>query len=218
MIDDLREFVAPDVDGAVDKAAKHFGVPSDRLAFAVLSGRMPISGVGTRVLLLASVREELAQVGPAGEFLVGVLERMQVGGPIKVEQSEEEGQILLRIRGGRTRELTRRDPKVQGALAHLATRAAQRVDPEATVRIDVGGDPHAGGDPHVGGDTGGEERLEELARSKARQAQAQGREVLLAPMSGRERWIVHNTLKSVPGIQTESVGEGRHKRIKILPI
>jgi predicted RNA-binding protein Jag len=36
-------------------------------------------------------------------------------------------------------------------------------------------------------------------------------------MSSRERWIVHTVLRTIAGVRTESVGEGRLKRVKIVP-
>ena len=63
----------------------------------------------------------------------------------------------------------------------------------------------------------GEEHLEEMARSRAREARSEGREVLLPAMDSRERWVVHNALKTVDGVRSERVGEGRLKRVKIYP-
>ena len=238
----MREFAAESLDAAMEKAAEHFGVSTDQLEVSVLSGRMQISGVGSRVVILATIRDEPRhatvrdeprqatirdeprhatirdesrhatirdeprQGGPTGEFVLGVLDRMGLGDGLEVGEFEEEGEVILRIRGESVRGLLRRDRKAHGALAHLANRAAQKlVHPEVTVRLEV----ESGG--------GGEERLEEMARDRAREARSGRREVVLPPMNSRERWIVHNTLKTVSGIRTESVGTGRLKRVKILP-
>jgi hypothetical protein len=97
---DVREFVGEDLDTAVEKAAKHFGVGSNRLQVSVLSDRMNISGAIGKVVVLANVRDEPVQVGPVGEFLTGVLERMGISGA-RVDEREEEGLILLRVRSPR---------------------------------------------------------------------------------------------------------------------
>jgi predicted RNA-binding protein Jag len=39
----------------------------------------------------------------------------------------------------------------------------------------------------------------------------------LDEMSSRDRWVVHNAIKDVSGVRSESVGDGRLKRVKILP-
>jgi predicted RNA-binding protein Jag len=229
---EMREFVGDDLEGAVEKAAKHFGVPANRLETSVLSGRVQISGIGNRVLVLATVREAPVELGPVGTFLRELLERMRVGGQIGIEEHEEESEIVLRLRGDRIRELMQRDKRIRGALTHLVTRAAQRlIGPDAAARVDLENGEHRdhkdqrdqrGHREHrergERRDEPDEERLEELARSRAREARSKGQEVLLPPMNSRERWIVHNSLKTESGIRTASVGEGRLKRVKIVPI
>ena len=226
-----REFVGENLDGAIAKAGKHFGVEIEQLSVKVLSGAIEISGVGGRVVILATVKErssgerppvrksppperptvkegpppEPGDLGPAGEFLVGLLTRMGFSSPV-VHESESEGRIVLRIHDPRVLEMVRRDGRVRGALAHLVGRGVQKIcGPEVEVRL------------QTEADEGGEERLEELARERARQAMDRGEEVLLPPMNSRERWIVHDTLKTVTGVRTESVGDGRLKRVKIVP-
>jgi predicted RNA-binding protein Jag len=249
---ELREFAAEDVDAATEKAAKHFGVSTDRLQVSVLSERMQISGVGSRVVVLATVRDDPPEVGPAAQFLSGVLQRMGLGDGLQLDESREEGEIILRVHGQSVRDLLRREKGVHGALTHLANRAAQKlVQPDVAVRIEFesegGGAREGGGAPRGsrggdrgsnrgsnrgsdrgsdrgsnrgsdrGSDRGSEDQLEEMARERAREARSRGEEVVLPPMNSRERWIVHNTLKTISGIRTESVGEGRLKRVKIYP-
>ncbi len=36
-------------------------------------------------------------------------------------------------------------------------------------------------------------------------------------MNSRDRWVVHNALKELEGVESQSVGEGRLKRVKIYP-
>jgi spoIIIJ-associated protein len=215
---EVREFVGEDLESAVEKAAKHFGVGSNRLQVSVLSDRMNISGAIGKVVVLATVRDEPAQVGPVGEFLSGVLERMGISGA-RIDERDEEGLILLRVRSPRLRELLRRDPKVGGALSHLATRVAQRrVREEANARVEIEGGEESSSSSPSSSSSSSEPRLEELAERKAREARERGEEVVLGPMNSRERWVVHNALKSVSGVRSESVGEGRTKRVKIVPI
>lgn len=261
---EVREFAAEDLPSAVEKAAKHFGVGSDRVQVSVLSDRLPIAGAGARVVVLASVREELPELGPTGEFLTELLRHMGAGEELRVHETAREGEITLRVRSRRLREIARRDGRVKPALSHLATRIAQRrVREDASARVEVedtdrpsgpsrgsrhprearGGRDREGRSGRGGregrgfregrGGRGreerherhprherdeGDERLEELARSKAREARAEGEEIVLPFMTSRERWVVHNVLKDESGIETESVGEGRRKRVKIVPI
>ncbi|MEE8558165.1 MAG: R3H domain-containing nucleic acid-binding protein [Myxococcota bacterium] len=245
-----REFVGESLDGAIVKAGKHFGVEIEQLSVKVLSGAIEISGVGARVVILATLKEgsppkreavppaervavkraprperaavreeqprperaaveqgpppEPGDLGPAGEFLLGLLTRMGFSSPV-VHESETDGRIVLRIHDARVLEMLRRDGRVRGALAHLVGRGVQKIcGPEVEVRL------------QTEADEGGEERLEELARERAREVMERGEEVLLPPMNSRDRWIVHDTLKTMTGVRTESVGDGRLKRVKIV--
>lgn len=204
---EVREFAADSFEGAVEKAAKHFGVSTNQLDVRVLSGQVSIGGIGGRVLVLATPRDEPAEIGPTGSFVREVLERMGFGDGLQIDEIQEEGEVIVRVRGDQLRRLLGRDKRVHGALAHLANRVAQKVlEPDVMARIDFDAD------------SAGEERLEEMARSRAREARSEGREVLLPPMDSRERWVVHNALKTVDGIESESVGTGRLKRVKIFPV
>jgi predicted RNA-binding protein Jag len=39
----------------------------------------------------------------------------------------------------------------------------------------------------------------------------------LSYMNSKERWVVHNYLRDVPGVTSVSEGEGAEKRLKIIP-
>ena len=100
----------------------------------------------------------------------------------------------------------------EGVAARISTDTGM-----ATVEVDSTRFPRTGAGYESPGYEAATDRLEEMARSRAQEARSSGREVVLPPMDSRERWIVHNTLKTVSGIRTESVGAGRVKRVKILP-
>jgi predicted RNA-binding protein Jag len=44
-----------------------------------------------------------------------------------------------------------------------------------------------------------------------------GEPVLLRPMNSKERWVIHNVVNETAGLRSESVGEGRMRRVKIEP-
>jgi len=59
--------------------------------------------------------------------------------------------------------------------------------------------------------------LREGARNLARQAMEQQSPRFLPPMNAYERRAVHTALADMPGIKTESEGEGENRRIVIRP-
>jgi len=60
-----------------------------------------------------------------------------------------------------------------------------------------------------------EEMLVELAHEIAAKVKDTNREVVLAPMSPRDRRIIHVTLKAYNGVSTYSQGEGEMRRVVI---
>lgn len=62
-----------------------------------------------------------------------------------------------------------------------------------------------------------QEALERMAASACQKVKFSGKEYELPVMSAAERRIIHITLANDPEIETESVGEGRERRVVIKP-
>lgn len=62
------------------------------------------------------------------------------------------------------------------------------------------------------------QKLRDYAERMAEKATTMGRPVKLEPMSSRERKIVHDTLKEMPGVESFSEGEEPNRRVIIKPI
>jgi len=63
-----------------------------------------------------------------------------------------------------------------------------------------------------------EKNLREYAQKVARQVHESGRNEILDLMNPYERRIVHIAVNQVPGITSESLGDGFLKRVKIFPL
>jgi spoIIIJ-associated protein len=62
-----------------------------------------------------------------------------------------------------------------------------------------------------------EEQLRSLALRMADRVAKSGRAVALEAMPPAERRIVHITLRDHPDVTTQSVGEGDHRKVTIIP-
>ncbi len=62
-----------------------------------------------------------------------------------------------------------------------------------------------------------ERTLQQLAQRTAERVAATGRTLALEPMTARERRIIHLTLRDHPEVTTQSVGEGEHRKVTIVP-
>lgn len=59
--------------------------------------------------------------------------------------------------------------------------------------------------------------LEEMAKAIGQQAGAEQRPIALAPMSSFERRIVHLVVREIPGVVSESQGEGERRHVVVKP-
>lgn len=60
-----------------------------------------------------------------------------------------------------------------------------------------------------------EQSLQQMALSAADQARSTGQEVVMPPMGSYDRRLIHMALGSEPDIATESIGEGRNRRLVV---
>jgi predicted RNA-binding protein Jag len=60
-----------------------------------------------------------------------------------------------------------------------------------------------------------DDKIKVRALSAAQEAKNLKMDVTMDPMSSYERMVVHSTLADDPDISTESVGEGRERRVKV---
>ncbi len=63
-----------------------------------------------------------------------------------------------------------------------------------------------------------EEALKEVARDIADEVSFYKKEKILPPMSSYERRIIHLSLKNREDVETESINEGRERRIVVKPV
>ena len=80
-------------------------------------------------------------------------------------------------------------------------------DPQYRVLVDVGGYRKEK-----------DSRIEEIALQKADDVRILGEELEMEPMSPADRRVVHTALSQFDDITTESIGEGRDRRVVIKPV
>jgi spoIIIJ-associated protein len=145
-------------------------------------------------------------LGPVGEFVLGVVERMDLG-PFEITGSEDGRFVVYQLAGVAAEELTATDGRVTEAIQLLANQAAGRQsdDPKRIV-VDAEGDRQRR-----------EEFLARMAERAARRAKESNRSVALDPMNARDRRGIHMALRDMEGVATMSVGEGRYRQVVVVP-
>jgi spoIIIJ-associated protein len=145
-------------------------------------------------------------LSPIGEFILGALERMDLG-PFEISESAEQGLVAVAVTGSATGRLRSGESRAGEALQLLANQMILRSEqPDRRVVVDIEGDA--------------EQRqgfLERIAERAAQRAKETGRSVALEPMNGRDRRMIHVALRDAPDVATMSMGEGRYRQVVVVP-
>ena len=158
------------------------------------------------------LRVETGDVGPIGRFVERICTELGRGGSIRIDETSTPSEVQIRVSGDGAADLVGRQQGLAAAISHLAHRAAQtELGEDASAYVDF--ERHDPGN----GASEDDERLVALARDAAGRVRDSGEPELLELMSSRERFVVHNTIRDIDGVASESVSEGRDKRVKVLP-
>jgi len=149
----------------------------------------------------------------AVELLQGMLDRMDVRATVRVVEHRgvvDEGQeppIVLNIEGDDLGILIGRRGETLAAIQYLTRLMVNhRVKQWVDLVVDVEGYKARRDD-----------QLIRLAERMAERVASTGRAVALEAMPAHERRIIHIALRDNPYVMTQSVGEGEHRKVTIIP-
>lgn len=194
-------------DEAVDAGLRKLGIAREYVLVETLAtgarGFLGLGGQEARVRLT---------VTPGGERLIRarailqeLLTLMSVEAEVRVE--EHEGGVRLELSGKDAGLLIGKQGQTLDAVEFLVGRILDRAIRDRTrVVLDVGGYRERR-----------RQQLEEMAFRLARQVRATGEAIVLEPLDASERRIIHLALQGDDQVTTESVGDGRGRRLVIRP-
>ena len=149
-------------------------------------------------------REAPEKVARARAFCTTLLEKLGADIAVEVKESPEAIAVALTPRPGNGVELT--SPLIE-AVQTLVNRVANpRAEERKWVNLEVGGFAEQG-DPAV----------KAMAERLADAVRRTGKAIAIAPISARERRLVHLALVPVAGVTTRSDGEGIFRQLVVLP-
>ena len=158
--------------------------------------------------------EEADEDAVAGKaVLAELIEKMGIEATVSIVESPtpsagEEKQWVLNVTGEDMRNLIGRRGDTLASLQYITRLiVSRRLQRRANIIVDVDQYKHRRAD-----------RLEQLANRMADQAVDRGRKVTLEPMPPHERRIIHVSLRQREDVTTESIGEGRYRKVTILPM
>ena len=226
------EIIAPTVEEAIRRGAEELGLPQETLEVEVLDkggkGLFGLDSRQARVRLTMrayeapSAAEAAADLGEeesdeealrvTRDTVQELLQRMGVEAEIHAAWGEPDAPGKIRplhvdIHGDDLSLLIGRRGETLSALQYITRLiVGKELKRPISVLIDV-----------EGYRARREQQLRRLARRMASQAVETSRTMTLEPMPAYERRIIHLELRDDPNVDTLSVGEGRHRKVTIIP-
>jgi predicted RNA-binding protein Jag len=185
-----KEYFATSEDEALDKAAAHFEVDKDQLEIRKLDG-VTIEGLKERQCYVVAVQ--------------GMADKQPEAAPRSEGRGRDRGD-----RGGRDRDRGRGRDRDRGGRDR--GRGGRDRDRD---RGRGGRGRRPRGDKPEGVD---HEHFEAIAQEAVNCVLEDGEDVILDAMNSKERWVVHNFIKNIDGVSSESEGEGAERKIRVFEV
>jgi spoIIIJ-associated protein len=154
-----------------------------------------------------SVGKVDGELGEIGKFVLGVIERLDIG-PFEIEEETEGANVVIEVEGAAAEVLSAGEGRAIDALQLIANQVLARTDEEGKGRVvlDIEGASETR-----------EVHLEKLAERVVKRALDGGRAVALDPMNGHDRRIIHIAVREHDDVATMSIGEGRFRQVVVVP-
>ena len=195
-----QEFKGKNLDEALGHAEHVLKIPREKFNYEIVTEKTKLFGMrGKEIVIRAWPKKEL-DTNPVTRFLDALLPHFPLELTYEVKKKNET--IFVIFDGEDKSMLLRKDGSLLLALQHVLNKVSVhkvQADCEFFRRRK-------------------EKRLREYAQEVAHQVSDSGRIEILDPMNPYERRIVHIAVNQVPGMTTESLGEGFLKRVKVFPI
>ena len=195
-----QEFKGKNLDEALGQAEHVLKIPREKFTYEIVTEKTKLFGIkGKEIVIRAWPKKEL-DTAPVCTFLETILPQFPLQLTYQIKKKDDT--IYLIFDGEDKSLLLRKDGALLLAFQHILNKISShkvQVDCEFYRRKK-------------------EKRLKEYAQQVAQQVLETGNNEVLDLMNPYERRIVHIAVNQVPGITSESIGEGFLKRIKVFPV
>jgi spoIIIJ-associated protein len=195
-----QEFKGKNLDEVISHAEHSFKLPRSKINYEVVTEKTKLFGMKTKEIVIRAWPKIEAEKEPVVKFLDKVLSLF----PLELKyQIKKKGDIIYIIFEGNDKHfLLGKDGSLLLAFQHILNKISpQKVQADCDFYRKRK-----------------EMELKDYAQDIAQHVNKTGRDEILDTMNPYERRIVHIAVNQIPGISTESLGEGFLKRIKIFPV
>jgi spoIIIJ-associated protein len=195
-----QEFKGKNLEEALSQAEHTLKMPREKFTYEIVTEKTKLFGIrGKEIVIRAWPKKDL-DTRPISSFLETILPYFPLQLTYQIKKRDDT--IYLIFEGEDKSLLLRKDGALLLAFQHLLNKITPhkvQVDCEFYRRRK-------------------EKRLREYAQQVAEEVLETGKNEILDLMNPYERRIVHIAVNQVPGITSESIGDGFLKRVKVFPV
>lgn len=196
-----QEFKGRNLEDSISLAEHVLKLPRTQLNYEIVAEKTKLFGIKSKeIVIRAWPKKAAADESPAASFMEKLLKAIPLD--IRFHTKKKNGMLFFIFEGPDKHMLLRRDGQLLMAFQHLLNKiSSQKVQTDCDFFRQKK-----------------EKELKEYAQKIAQKVQASGEKRIMELMNPYERRIVHVAVNQIPGITTESLGEGFLKKVKIFPV
>ncbi len=193
------EFKGKNLEEAIGLAEHRLKILRSELNYEIVTEKTRLFGISKEIVIRAWPKDE-AEENTVSDFLDKLLPCFPL--EISYEIKKKNGFIYVIFNGNDKQLMLWKDGSLLLAFQHILNKISSQ-----KVQVDCDFFRKRK-----------EKRLKEFAQQVAKQVNDTGKNEILDLMNPYERRIVHIAVNQVPGITSESLGDGFLKRVKIFPV
>jgi spoIIIJ-associated protein len=195
-----QELKGKNLEEVISLAEHVLKLPRTKINYEIVAEKTKLFGIKTKEIVIRAWPKKEAEGNPVAQFLDKLLSRLPFDLSYQIKRRDD--MLYLIFEGQDKHLLLRKDASLLLAFQHLLN----KISPQK-VQVDCEFYRKRK-----------ENQLREYVRQIAQQVSETGKDEILETMNPYERRIVHIAVNQIPGLATESIGEGFLKRIKIFPL
>lgn len=195
-----QEFKGKNLEEAISLAEHVLKLPRNRLNYEIVTEKTKLFGIKTKEIVIRAWPKKESEDNPVAKFLDKLLNHFPLEISYYIKRKNDT--VYLIFEGEDKHLLLRKDASLLLALQHILNKISpQKVQADCEFYRKRK-----------------ERQLREYAQQVAQQVFQSGKDEILETMNPYERRIVHIAVNQIPGMTTESIGDGFLKRIKVYPL
>ncbi|MBN1223318.1 MAG: Jag N-terminal domain-containing protein [Candidatus Aminicenantes bacterium] len=195
-----QEFKGRNLEDVISLAEHVLKLPREQFDYEIVAEKTKLFGIKSKEIVIRAQPKAVADDRAATEFLDALLTHLPLD--IKYYTKKKRDILYIIFEGEDKRILLRKDGSLLLAIQHLLNKVS-------TKKVQTDCDFFR---------QRKEQELRDHAQMVAQRVHESGEKEILDFMNPYERRIVHVTVNQIPGITSESLGDGFLKRMKIIPV